>query len=67
MRREHGPGKWPPAQQRGATDREIAERLGLATKTVNTHVSHILLKLAEPNRTMAVARAVAQGLLKPLE
>ena len=53
--------------QHGATDREVAAQLGLSTKTVNTHVSHILLKLAEPNRGMAVARAVEQGLLRPLD
>lgn len=49
--------------QQSSTDREIATRLGLSVKTVNTHVGHILLKLAEPNRTMAVHRAVELGLL----
>ena len=53
--------------QQGATDRVIADRLGLSVKTVNTHVGHILLKLGEPNRAMAVQKAVTLGLLKTFE
>jgi DNA-binding CsgD family transcriptional regulator len=40
----------------GLTDAEIGERLFLATKTVNHHVSAILTKLGVRSRTEAVAR-----------
>lgn len=50
--------------QQGATDRAIAEHFDLSVKTVNTHVGHILLKLGEPSRAQAVAKAIELGLLK---
>jgi len=43
----------------GKTNREIAEALGIAEKTVSVHVSHILAKLGCKTRTQA-ARFVAQ-------
>jgi DNA-binding CsgD family transcriptional regulator len=43
----------------GKTNREIAESLGIAEKTVSVHVSHILAKLGCRTRTQA-ARFVAQ-------
>jgi DNA-binding CsgD family transcriptional regulator len=43
----------------GHTNREIAERLGIAEKTVSVHVSHILAKLGCRTRTQA-ARFVPQ-------
>jgi DNA-binding CsgD family transcriptional regulator len=43
---------------RGRTNREIAQALGIAEKTVGVHVSHILAKLGCKTRTQA-ARFVA--------
>ena len=43
----------------GCTNREIAEKLGIAEKTVSVHVSHILAKLGCKTRTQA-ARFVLQ-------
>jgi two-component system nitrate/nitrite response regulator NarL len=49
----------------GATTPEIADRLTISENTVKTHVRHILAKLEAANRTEAVARAAALGLLSP--
>jgi DNA-binding CsgD family transcriptional regulator len=49
----------------GATDGEIADRLGLSPATVQTHVRNAKTKLGARNRTQAVALAVAQGLIAP--
>lgn len=43
----------------GLTDRGIAERLWLTTKTVETHVRHILAKLNLPNTTQFNRRVLA--------
>jgi ATP/maltotriose-dependent transcriptional regulator MalT len=47
----------------GASNEEIAEQLVIAIGTVKRHVSNILGKLTVSNRTQAVARAQAIGLL----
>ena len=47
----------------GATNREIAERLFLAEGTVKNHVSSIFSKLSVPDRTNAVLRAIAAGII----
>ncbi len=47
----------------GATNYEIAEQLVVAVSTVKRHVSNIFSKLAVTNRTQAVARARAIGVL----
>ena len=48
----------------GSTNRQIAQRLGVSTKTINTHVAHILSKLGEPSRKKAVAKGKTIGLLE---
>ncbi|MEW9547281.1 AAA family ATPase [Nonomuraea sp. NPDC050783] len=47
----------------GLTNREIAERLFIAQKTVSVHVSNILAKLEVSTRTQAAASARRTGLL----
>ncbi|GAA3189323.1 response regulator [Dactylosporangium siamense] len=47
---------------RGRSNREIARGLGLAEKTVKTHVSAILMKLGVQDRTQAALYAVRSGL-----
>ncbi|NUW41215.1 helix-turn-helix transcriptional regulator [Nonomuraea rhodomycinica] len=47
----------------GLTNREIAERLFIAQKTVSVHVSNILGKLDVSTRTQAAATARTHGLL----
>ncbi len=49
----------------GLTNREIAQQLYLSPNTVRVHTSHIYGKLAVNNRTQAVARARALGMLAP--
>jgi LuxR family maltose regulon positive regulatory protein len=52
---------------RGASNQEIAETLVVALDTVKRHVSNILSKLTVSNRTQAVVRARALGLLSEEE
>ncbi len=47
----------------GLTNREVAERLFIAQKTVSVHVSNILAKLEVSTRTQAAAAARRRGLL----
>jgi DNA-binding NarL/FixJ family response regulator len=47
---------------RGRSNKVIARELGVAEKTVKTHVSHILAKLDVSDRTQAALYAVKQGL-----
>lgn len=46
----------------GATTTQIADRLGLSSKTVRNHLSNIFSKLRVTNRTQAVIEARAHGL-----
>jgi NarL family two-component system response regulator LiaR len=47
---------------RGRSNKVIARELGVAEKTVKTHVSHVLAKLGVSDRTQAALYAVKQGL-----
>jgi LuxR family maltose regulon positive regulatory protein len=49
----------------GLTNREIAQRLILSARTVETHVARVTGKLGVNSRARAVARAVALGLVNP--
>ena len=48
----------------GKSNQQIAGELVVVPDTVKKHVAHILAKLAAANRTQAVARARALGLLR---
>jgi NarL family two-component system response regulator LiaR len=50
---------------RGFPNKRIAQELGLAEKTVKTHVSHVLAKLGVTDRTQAAVLAVRAGLVGP--
>ncbi len=48
---------------RGRSNREIARQFGVSEKTVKTHVSAVLRKLAVQDRTQAALHAVREGLV----
>ena len=48
---------------RGFSNKRIALELGIAEKTVKTHVGHVLAKLGVPDRTSAAVHAVRAGLV----
>jgi NarL family two-component system response regulator LiaR len=50
---------------RGRSNKVIARELGMAEKTVKTHVSHLLAKLGLADRTQAAVYAVREGLADP--
>jgi DNA-binding NarL/FixJ family response regulator len=47
----------------GLTNRQIAARLWIGAPTVKTHVSHILAKLGQSDRTQAIIHAMSKGLV----
>jgi DNA-binding NarL/FixJ family response regulator len=47
----------------GLTNRQIAARLWISDPTVKTHVSHILAKLGQSDRTQAIVHAMSRGLV----
>lgn len=49
---------------KGLSNREIAQTLWIGEATVKTHVSHILRKLGQTDRTGAVLTAVKAGLVR---
>lgn len=50
---------------RGMSNKLIARELGIAEKTVKTHVGHLLAKLGVTDRTQAALYAVRAGLAGP--
>ena len=50
---------------RGMPNKLIARELGIAEKTVKTHVGHLLAKLGVADRTQAALYAVRAGLAEP--
>ena len=49
----------------GRTQRQIAEELVISSKTVATHIQHVLSKLGVNTRAQAVAMAFRKGLVEP--
>jgi DNA-binding NarL/FixJ family response regulator len=49
----------------GRSNKRIAFELGIAEKTVKTHVGHVLAKLGVTDRTQAALLAVQRGLVAP--
>jgi DNA-binding NarL/FixJ family response regulator len=49
---------------RGFSNKRIALELGIAEKTVKTHVGHVLAKLGVTDRTQAAVHAVRMGLAR---
>ena len=49
----------------GRTQRQIADELVISSKTVATHIQHVLSKLGVHTRTQAVALAFRKGLVEP--
>ena len=47
----------------GASNREIAQQLGIGESTVKTHVNHLLGKLGVTDRTKALVLALKRGLV----
>jgi DNA-binding NarL/FixJ family response regulator len=47
----------------GMTDRQISRQLVVSPETVKTHVKHIYQKLGVDNRTKAVVKSIAAGLI----
>ena len=51
------------ADRAGRSNKRIALELGIAEKTVKTHVGHVLAKLGVADRTQAALLAVQHGLV----
>ena len=47
----------------GASNQEIADKLGLSIETIKTHMRHIMEKLAVADRTQAAVKAMRLGLV----
>lgn len=48
----------------GLSNKQIAYKLRISTKTVKTHVAHIMKKMKAKNRTEAVVLAIKKGLIE---
>ncbi|MGH2708088.1 MAG: helix-turn-helix domain-containing protein, partial [Actinomycetota bacterium] len=49
----------------GLSARQVARRLGLSERTINTHVANLYRKLGVSNRVQAVREAIRLGLVVP--
>jgi DNA-binding CsgD family transcriptional regulator len=49
----------------GCSNADIAERLFISPRTVSTHITNLLNKLAVENRAAAVSYAYQHGLVQP--
>jgi DNA-binding NarL/FixJ family response regulator len=49
----------------GRTNRQIATALGIAEKTAEVHIQHVMAKVGAHNRAEVAAWAVRQGLPEP--
>jgi DNA-binding CsgD family transcriptional regulator len=49
---------------KGRSNRQVAAALAVSERTIVSHVEHILIKLAVPNRTAAAVEAARSGLLR---
>jgi DNA-binding NarL/FixJ family response regulator len=47
----------------GLSNLEIGAALQISSRTVGSHIEHILDKLGAPNRAAAAARAITEGLI----
>lgn len=48
---------------KGASNRGVAESLGISENTARIHVTHILQKLGVEDRTQAVIAAIQRGIV----
>lgn len=69
-RRPSGPGGLTPREvevlvlaARGSTNRQIADTLGITTKTAGSHIEHIYVKIGVSTRAAAALYALQHGLI----
>jgi DNA-binding NarL/FixJ family response regulator len=72
-KRRRGPAGLTPREievlvliARGASNRQVAERLGITPKTAGTHIERIYTKIGATTRSTAALFAMQHGLLDPL-
>jgi DNA-binding CsgD family transcriptional regulator len=52
---------------RGATNRQVAQRLAISPKTAGSHIEHIYVKIGVSSRAAAALFAIQHGLVPDLE
>ena len=48
---------------RGLSNKEMANRMGLSTRTIDRHIASMFMKMQVNSRTRAVLKALRQGVL----